>query len=171
MGDSYDQKDAEGFIRILGLPARSRARLRLTPEDRGGEVKMWSGRFRQPLDADFERWQRSFRLRPAFAAGRAGGQPRSCDRAEGCRSAVLRRLIASRGPEADRREGCGVTGISRRSGSGRRAPLCRKTAGGADWRHGIKLHSGRSRNEQIATDLRLYVRAAIDQIRAVSGSG
>ena len=28
MGDSYDQKDAEGFIRILGLPSRSRARLR-----------------------------------------------------------------------------------------------------------------------------------------------
>jgi argininosuccinate synthase len=25
MGASYDQKDAEGFIRILGLPARSRA--------------------------------------------------------------------------------------------------------------------------------------------------
>jgi argininosuccinate lyase len=31
---------------------------------------------------------------------------------------------------------------------------------------GYKLHSGRSRNEQIATDLRLYVRAAIDQLRA-----
>jgi argininosuccinate synthase len=29
MGDSYDQKDAEGFIRILGLPSRSRAQLRL----------------------------------------------------------------------------------------------------------------------------------------------
>ena len=27
MGDSYDQKDAQGFIRILGLPARTRARL------------------------------------------------------------------------------------------------------------------------------------------------
>ena len=26
MGDGYDQKDAAGFIRILGLPARSRAR-------------------------------------------------------------------------------------------------------------------------------------------------
>jgi argininosuccinate synthase len=25
MGASYDQKDAEGFIRILGLPARTRA--------------------------------------------------------------------------------------------------------------------------------------------------
>jgi len=29
MGDSYDQKDAAGFIRILGLPARSRARNRV----------------------------------------------------------------------------------------------------------------------------------------------
>jgi argininosuccinate synthase len=28
MEDSYDQKDAEGFIRILGLPSRSRARMR-----------------------------------------------------------------------------------------------------------------------------------------------
>ena len=28
MGDSYDQKDAAGFIRILGLPSRSRAGLR-----------------------------------------------------------------------------------------------------------------------------------------------
>ena len=29
MGDSYDQKDAAGFIRILGLPARSRSQVRL----------------------------------------------------------------------------------------------------------------------------------------------
>jgi argininosuccinate synthase len=29
MGESYDQKDAAGFIRILGLPSRSRARSRL----------------------------------------------------------------------------------------------------------------------------------------------
>jgi argininosuccinate synthase len=28
MGDGYDQKDAAGFIRILGLPSRSRARSR-----------------------------------------------------------------------------------------------------------------------------------------------
>jgi argininosuccinate synthase len=27
MGDNYDQKDAKGFIQILGLPARTRARL------------------------------------------------------------------------------------------------------------------------------------------------
>jgi argininosuccinate synthase len=29
MGNEYDQKDAEGFIRILGLPSRSRARMRV----------------------------------------------------------------------------------------------------------------------------------------------
>jgi argininosuccinate synthase len=29
MGDSYDQKDAAGFIRILGLPSRSRAQVRV----------------------------------------------------------------------------------------------------------------------------------------------
>jgi len=32
MGDSYNQKDAEGFIRILGLPSRSRARSRAEVE-------------------------------------------------------------------------------------------------------------------------------------------
>jgi argininosuccinate lyase len=31
---------------------------------------------------------------------------------------------------------------------------------------GYKLHTGRSRNEQIATDLRLYVRSGIDQLQA-----
>ena len=39
-------------------------------------MKMWSGRFRQPLDPDFERWQRSFDfdrrlLREELAASRA----------------------------------------------------------------------------------------------------
>src|SRR6202048_1697990 len=29
MGESYDQKDAAGFIRILGLPSRTRARARM----------------------------------------------------------------------------------------------------------------------------------------------
>jgi argininosuccinate synthase len=33
MGESYDQKDAAGFIRILGLPARSRARLKQRSEE------------------------------------------------------------------------------------------------------------------------------------------
>ncbi len=31
---------------------------------------------------------------------------------------------------------------------------------------GLKLHTGRSRNEQIATDLRLYIRAASKSARS-----
>jgi argininosuccinate synthase len=34
MGAGYDQKDAEGFIRILGLPSRSRAALEAPPESK-----------------------------------------------------------------------------------------------------------------------------------------
>ena len=34
---------------------------------------------------------------------------------------------------------------------------------------GKKLHSGRSRNEQIATDLRLFVRDSVDNLRALLG--
>ena len=42
-------------------------------------MKMWSGRFRQPLDAEFERWQRSFPfdqklLTQELAASRAHAQ-------------------------------------------------------------------------------------------------
>jgi argininosuccinate synthase len=37
MGESYDQKDAKGFIQILGLPARQRARLLSRPPLLGKE--------------------------------------------------------------------------------------------------------------------------------------
>ena len=36
MGDSYDQKDAAGFIRILGLPARTQAKLRSLHQAKAG---------------------------------------------------------------------------------------------------------------------------------------
>ncbi len=36
MGDSYDQKDAAGFIRILGLPARTQAKLRSLQQEKTG---------------------------------------------------------------------------------------------------------------------------------------
>lgn len=39
MGDSYDQKDAAGFIRILGLPSRSRVRSRASDAMKGDVMK------------------------------------------------------------------------------------------------------------------------------------
>ncbi|RRA49749.1 argininosuccinate synthase [Acidipila sp. EB88] len=38
MGDSYDQRDAAGFIRILGLPARTQAKLRSLQQDQSHKV-------------------------------------------------------------------------------------------------------------------------------------
>ncbi|HKH98934.1 MAG TPA: argininosuccinate lyase [Candidatus Sulfotelmatobacter sp.] len=129
-------------------------------------MKMWSGRFRQPLDPDFERWQRSFDfdrrlLRYELAA--SGAHARALKNA-GVLSAdelisVLQGLeqigerAAASAAFLDDQEAEDVHHFVEKQ----LAALIGET--------GYKLHSGRSRNEQIATDLRLYVRAAIDQLR------
>jgi argininosuccinate synthase len=43
MGESYNQKDAEGFIRILGLPARSAAYLRKQKEEKSAAAEKREG--------------------------------------------------------------------------------------------------------------------------------
>jgi argininosuccinate lyase len=135
-------------------------------------MKMWSGRFRQALDASFERWQRSFDfdrrlLREELAASRAHATALK-------NAAVLSasELIAILQ---------GLEQIGERAAS---SPDFLEDDEVEDVHHfvekhlvglvgdvGYKLHSGRSRNEQIATDLRLYVRAAMDQMRADLADG
>jgi len=130
-------------------------------------MKMWSGRFRQPPDADFERWQRSFEfdrrlLREEVMASRAhaGALKNSGVLSSSELIAILQ----------------GLEQIAEKAAS---SPAFLQDGEAEDVHHfvekqlvtligdtGYKLHSGRSRNEQIATDLRLYVRATIDQIRA-----
>src|SRR5882724_4722806 len=129
-------------------------------------MKMWSGRFRQPLDAGFERWQRSFEfdrclLREEVTASRAhAGALKS---AGVLSSSELFAILQ------------GLEQIAKKASS----PAFLEDSEAEDVHHfvekqlvaligdtGYKLHSGRSRNEQIATDFRLYVRATIDQIRA-----
>ncbi len=130
-------------------------------------MKMWSGRFRQPLDADFERWQRSFGfdrrlLREELAASRAhaGALKNAGVLSSSEQIAILQ----------------GLAQIAEKAAS---SPAFLDDNEAEDIHHfvekqlvalvgdtGYKLHSGRSRNEQIATDLRLYVRAAIDQMRS-----
>jgi argininosuccinate lyase len=129
-------------------------------------MKMWSGRFRQPLDPQFERWQRSFDfdrrlLRYELAA--SGAHARALKDA-GVLSAdeligILEGLqqigemaAASKGPIEDD-EAEDVHHFVEKELVSRIGEV------------GYKLHSGRSRNEQIATDLLLYVRAAIDELR------
>ena len=130
-------------------------------------MKMWSGRFRQPLDPAFERWQRSFDfdrrlLRYELEAG--GAHARALKEAGILSSSELIAILQ------------GLENIARRAPA---SPAFLEDEEAEDVHHfvekqlvaligdtGYKLHSGRSRNEQIATDLRLYVRASIDQSRA-----
>ena len=129
-------------------------------------MKMWPGRFRQPLDPDFERWQRSFDfdrrlLRYELAA--SGAHARALKNAGVLLADELIGILQ------------GLEQIGERAAA---SPAFLDDKEAEDVHHfvekqlasligdlGYKLHSGRSRNEQIATDLRLYVRAAIDQFR------
>jgi len=125
-------------------------------------VKMWSGRFRQPLDPEFERWQRSFPfdqrlLQEEILASRAHAKALL---AAGVLSAeeyatMLGGLetLAQTGHEfLNDEEAEDVHHFVEKH----LQEIIGETA--------LKLHAGRSRNEQIATDLRLFVRAACDEV-------
>jgi argininosuccinate lyase len=130
---------------------------------------MWSGRFRQPLDPKFEKWQRSFPFDQKLlifelVASRAHANALAT---AGVLSEEERKLILS-----------GLHEIGHSSSQ----PEFLNDPEAEDVHHfvekqlvaligeaGKKLHSGRSRNEQIATDLRLFVRESIDNLRAAIG--
>jgi argininosuccinate lyase len=125
--------------------------------------KMWSGRFREPLDPEFEQWQRSFafdvRLLPdEIAASRAYARAlaHSGIFAGAELESVLKALdaIAAKGLP-NPADNPGVEDVHQFVEQ-ELAALIGDTA--------YKLHAGRSRNEQIATDLRLYIRRGIDHI-------
>jgi argininosuccinate lyase len=129
-------------------------------------MKMWSGRFRQPLDPEFERWQRSF------------GFDRRLLRYELAASSAHATALKNAGVlSADELIGI-LQGLEQIGEKAAKSAAFLDDDEAEDVHHfvemqlvalvgelGYKLHSGRSRNEQIATDLRLYVRAAIDQLR------
>jgi argininosuccinate lyase len=129
-------------------------------------MKMWSGRFRKPLDTEFERWQKSFDF----------------DRR------LLKHELAASSAHAHALKDAGILssseliailqGLEKIGELAAASSEFLEDSEAEDVHHfvekqlvaligdvGYKLHSGRSRNEQIATDLRLYVRAAIDQQR------
>jgi argininosuccinate lyase len=148
-------------------------------------TKMWSGRFREPLDRTFEQWQRSFpfdwRLLPQeVAASKAHAQtiaaagiltPNELAKTlEGLTQVAQRplnwahRISATSGePEYET------------SNQQIEAAIVASAPQAEDIHHyveleltreigalALKLHTGRSRNEQIATDMRLFVRDSID---------
>jgi len=125
-------------------------------------VKMWSGRFSQELNAEFEEWQRSFPfdriLVPyeiAASQAHAAALAKAGVLSSGELSLTQKALdqIAAEGIPAD--DDPTIEDVHH---------YVEKRLVEIAGEVGLKLHTGRSRNEQIATDLRLYVRAQIDAI-------
>jgi argininosuccinate lyase len=129
-------------------------------------MKMWSGRFRQPLDPEFESWQRSFDF------------DRRLLKCELLASNAHARALKAAGILSSDELISILQGLKQIGEKAAESPDFLDDEDAEDVHHfvekqlvaligetGYKLHSGRSRNEQIATDLRLYVRATIDQLR------
>src|ERR1035437_7407435 len=122
-------------------------------------VKMWSGRFREPLDAEFEQWQRSIvfdwrLLNQEIAASKAHA------------SALCAANILTKDETSKLRAALDAIAADHASHAGK--ALVRNQPSAGDIRHfvelslgerigtrGLKLHTGGSRNERIAPDLRL----------------
>ncbi|HWW97218.1 MAG TPA: argininosuccinate lyase [Edaphobacter sp.] len=120
---------------------------------------MWSGRFREPLNKQFESWQRSFpfdwrllahEVEASIAHARAIEAAGILTSAEllqmeqGLRAVAKLKDIASNEQAEDIHHFVELE-LTKQIGD-----------------LALKLHTGRSRNEQIATDMRLFIREAID---------
>ena len=130
-------------------------------------MKMWSGRFRQPLNPEFESWQRSFEFDCRLL---------ECELEA---SAVHARALQQAGVLSADELARVLEGLEQLGDRIAESVDAMNDPEAEDIHHfvekqlvsligdiGYKLHSGRSRNEQIATDLRLYTRAACDEIGA-----
>jgi argininosuccinate lyase len=123
---------------------------------------MWSGRFSQELNAEFEQWQRSFpfdRILVPYEVAASKAHAAALAKAGVLTSAELAATlkgldqIAAEGISSD--DDPAIEDVHH---------YVEKRLVEVAGEVGFKLHTGRSRNEQIATDLRLYVRAQIDAI-------
>lgn len=127
--------------------------------------KLWSGRFREPLNPEFERWQRSFPFDRRLLADEveaSAGYARALRRAGIFTAdelhAVLNGLqaIVSNAHDPAYLDDPDVEDVH---------DFVERRLVQIVGDVGYKLHAGRSRNEQIATDLRLFARRSIDDIR------
>ena len=139
---------------------------------------MWSGRFREPLNPEFERWQASFRFDVRLL-------PQEVAASKAHAKAIAAAGILSQNELAKMLDGLNQVPNSAAEHATKAVkadagfpsavflPILNPHA--EDIHHfveleltkligdlALKLHTGRSRNEQIATDMRLFVREAID---------
>jgi argininosuccinate lyase len=128
-------------------------------------VKMWSGRFRKPLDPQFEQWQRSFPFDQKLLLYELAA------------SSAHTEALGAVGVLSAEEWDTVLDGLNQIAKKAKEEPELFNDPEAEDVHHfvekqlvaligdtGKKLHSGRSRNEQIATDLRLFVRDSLDSL-------
>src|SRR5213596_2289753 len=164
----YDQKDAEGFIHLYGLSIRIASGLPAAPAPAPTPApppahQMWGGRFSlgpsEALDAlnrslpvDHRLWPQDVAASKAWvhALGRVG--------------------VLTPGEETQLLEGLDRVAERLADGAAVGAPdedvhtLVERLLYAEVGTVAGKLHTGRSRNDQVATDLRLWTLGAIDQL-------
>lgn len=130
-------------------------------------MKMWSGRFRQALDPDFESWQRSFdfdRRLLSYEIAASSAHARALRTAGVLNSDELIAMLD--GLQQIARQAAASVEFLNDDEAEDVHHFVEKQLVALIGETGYKLHGGRSRNEQIAVDLRLYVLASIDQLRS-----
>ncbi len=129
-------------------------------------MKMWGGRFRQPINPEFQRWQSSFqfdRRLLSYELAASGAHARALKNAGILSSEELRTIL--QGLDQIAAEAARSSAFLQDEEAEDVHDFVQKQLASLIGEVAYKLHSGRSRNEQIATDLRLYIRASIDQLQ------
>jgi len=145
-------------------PKRARAKSARTPGKRATSGKAWAGRFREPTDPAVERFTVSLQSDLRMAAQDVRGSVAHV------RALGRARLLTPRETATIER---GLGRVLREIDDG----LFRAKPGDEDVHMAVerrlteivgpvggKLHTGRSRNDQVATDLRLWLRDGIDTV-------
>jgi len=133
--------------------------------------KMWGGRFERPPDASFYEFERSWRFDRRLLP-----QELALDRAWARAIAAAGILTREEGQQI-------VAALDAIESRARSEPAWLDGSEAEDVHHfaelalieklgalGAKLHTGRSRNEMVATELRMYVKAAAREVRRAVGA-
>jgi argininosuccinate lyase len=129
-------------------------------------MKMWGGRFRQQEDTEFHRWQSSFefdRRLLSYELAASGAHAQALKNAGILSSEELIAIL--QGLEQIAAKAASSSAFLEDEEAEDVHHFVQKHLAALIGEVAHKLHSGRSRNEQIAADLRFYVRSQIDQLQ------
>ena len=166
--DSFNHADSEGFVRLWGLGVQTWA-ARQTPAGDGAEprhehpvARPLRGRARRGADGLHRQPARSTSAWPPTTSP-ARGPTSAASAGPACSPTTRSTTVLAALDQVEARAGRRARSRSCRP---TRTSTPRSSAGSpsSPGRPGAKLHTGRSRNDQVATDLRLYAKRELGEV-------